>query len=116
MDARGRLWISLGVPYTYVYDTQGRGYIEGMSGLWCAGLGFGDEEMIDAAIERGVSEEEIPGLERHDARDVREELGDGTGDGPGTDLGAQGTTGSITGRVVDSTTQQPVANATGVGV
>ena len=30
----------------------------------------------------------------------------------GTDLGAQGTTGSITGRVVDSTTQQPVANAT----
>ena len=33
----------------YVYDTQGRGYIEGMSGLWCAGLGFGDEEMIEAA-------------------------------------------------------------------
>jgi TonB-linked SusC/RagA family outer membrane protein len=30
----------------------------------------------------------------------------------GTDVGAQGTTGSITGRVVDSTTQQPVANAT----
>jgi 4-aminobutyrate--pyruvate transaminase len=27
----------------YVYDTQGRGYIEGMSGLWCAGLGFGDD-------------------------------------------------------------------------
>ncbi|WP_394890805.1 aminotransferase [Mesorhizobium sp. AaZ16] len=36
----------------YVYDTQGRGYIEGMSGLWCAGLGFGDEEMIEAAIEQ----------------------------------------------------------------
>ena len=36
----------------YVYDTQGRGYIEGMSGLWCAGLGFGDEEMVDAAIEQ----------------------------------------------------------------
>jgi 4-aminobutyrate---pyruvate transaminase len=36
----------------YVYDTQGRGYIEGMSGLWCAGLGFGDEEMIDAATEQ----------------------------------------------------------------
>ena len=30
----------------------------------------------------------------------------------GTGLSAQGTTGSITGRVVDSTTQQPVANAT----
>ena len=36
----------------YVYDTQGRGYIEGMSGLWCAGLGFGDEEMIEAATEQ----------------------------------------------------------------
>jgi 4-aminobutyrate--pyruvate transaminase len=36
----------------YVYDTQGRAYIEGMSGLWCAGLGFGDAEMIDAAIEQ----------------------------------------------------------------
>ncbi len=36
----------------YVYDTQGRAYIEGMSGLWCAGLGFGDEEMIEAATEQ----------------------------------------------------------------
>ncbi len=33
----------------FVYDTQGREYIEGMSGLWCAGLGFGDEELVDAA-------------------------------------------------------------------
>ncbi len=33
----------------HIYDTQGKGYIEGMSGLWCAGLGFGDEEMIEAA-------------------------------------------------------------------
>lgn len=33
----------------HVYDTQGREYIEGMSGLWCAGLGFGDEELVDAA-------------------------------------------------------------------
>lgn len=36
----------------HVYDTQGRPYIEGMSGLWCAGLGFGDEELIDAATEQ----------------------------------------------------------------
>jgi len=36
----------------YVYDTRGRAYIEGMSGLWCAGLGFGDEEMVEAAIEQ----------------------------------------------------------------
>ena len=36
----------------YVYDTHGKSYIEGMSGLWCAGLGFGDEELIEAAIEQ----------------------------------------------------------------
>ncbi|MDX8507274.1 aminotransferase [Mesorhizobium captivum] len=36
----------------FVYDKQGRAYIEGLSGLWCAGLGFGDEEMIEAAKEQ----------------------------------------------------------------
>ncbi|MGE0501534.1 MAG: aminotransferase [Rhizobiaceae bacterium] len=36
----------------YVHDSKGRAYIEGMSGLWCAGLGFGDEEMIAAATEQ----------------------------------------------------------------
>ncbi|MEO3386080.1 aminotransferase [Mesorhizobium sp. CAU 1741] len=36
----------------FVYDTQGKEYIEGMSGLWCAGLGFGDEEMVEAATEQ----------------------------------------------------------------
>ena len=36
----------------HVHDSQGRDYIEGMSGLWCAGLGFGDEEMIEAAVEQ----------------------------------------------------------------
>lgn len=33
----------------YVYDSRGKQYIEGMSGLWCAGLGFGDSELIEAA-------------------------------------------------------------------
>ena len=36
----------------FVYDTQGKDYIEGMSGLWCAGLGFGDEEMVEAATQQ----------------------------------------------------------------
>ncbi len=36
----------------YLYDTQGKEYIEGMAGLWCAGLGFGDEEMVEAAVEQ----------------------------------------------------------------
>lgn len=32
----------------YIYDSHGKEYIEGMSGLWCAGLGFGDEELVEA--------------------------------------------------------------------
>lgn len=32
----------------YVYDSHGRKYIEGLSGLWNASLGFGDEELCDA--------------------------------------------------------------------
>ena len=36
----------------YVYDDAGNRYIEGMAGLWCAGLGFGDAELIDAAKEQ----------------------------------------------------------------
>jgi 4-aminobutyrate--pyruvate transaminase len=36
----------------HVYDTQGKPYIEGMSGLWCTGLGYGDEELIEAATEQ----------------------------------------------------------------
>jgi 4-aminobutyrate--pyruvate transaminase len=36
----------------FVYDTRGKEYIEGMSGLWCAGLGFGEEELIEAAAEQ----------------------------------------------------------------
>jgi 4-aminobutyrate--pyruvate transaminase len=33
----------------HVYDEQGREYIEGMAGLWCASLGFSDERLIAAA-------------------------------------------------------------------
>lgn len=33
----------------FVYDTNGNEYIEAMAGLWCTGLGFGDEELIEAA-------------------------------------------------------------------
>ncbi len=32
-----------------VYDDKGRGYIEGLSGLWCAGLGFANAELVEAA-------------------------------------------------------------------
>ena len=33
----------------YVYDTDGKPYIEGMAGLWCASLGYGNEELVEAA-------------------------------------------------------------------
>jgi 4-aminobutyrate---pyruvate transaminase len=33
----------------YVYDTEGRGYIEGMAGLWCTALGYGNEELVETA-------------------------------------------------------------------
>jgi 4-aminobutyrate--pyruvate transaminase len=33
----------------YVHDVDGRPYIEGMAGLWCASLGYGNEELVEAA-------------------------------------------------------------------
>jgi 4-aminobutyrate--pyruvate transaminase len=35
----------------YVYDEQGKQYLEGMAGLWCTGLGYGNEELIDCISE-----------------------------------------------------------------
>ena len=32
----------------YVYDEDGKCYLEGLSGLWCASLGYANEELIDA--------------------------------------------------------------------
>lgn len=36
----------------YVFDTNGKRYIEGLSGLWCAALGYGNQELIAAAAEQ----------------------------------------------------------------
>ena len=33
----------------YVYDDQGKRYIEGMAGLWCASLGFSERRLAEAA-------------------------------------------------------------------
>ena len=33
----------------YVYDKQGKRYIEGLAGLWCTSLGYSNQELIDAA-------------------------------------------------------------------
>jgi 4-aminobutyrate--pyruvate transaminase len=33
----------------YVYDSDGKAYIEGMAGLWCTALGYGNEELVETA-------------------------------------------------------------------
>jgi 4-aminobutyrate--pyruvate transaminase len=33
----------------WVYDTDGKGYIDGMAGLWCTSLGYGNEELVETA-------------------------------------------------------------------
>ncbi|PHQ70349.1 MAG: aspartate aminotransferase family protein [Sneathiella sp.] len=34
----------------HVWDDNGKEYIEGLAGLWCTSFGFGEEELINAAI------------------------------------------------------------------
>lgn len=36
----------------YVTDDEGNRYIEGMAGLWCAGLGFSEERLVAAATKQ----------------------------------------------------------------
>ena len=36
----------------YVYDSKGKQYLEGMAGLWCTGLGYGNQELIDTISEQ----------------------------------------------------------------
>jgi len=33
----------------YVYDGDGKPYLEGMAGLWCTALGYGNEELVETA-------------------------------------------------------------------
>lgn len=35
-----------------VYDERGKDYIEGLSGLWCTALGWGEEALAEAAVEQ----------------------------------------------------------------
>jgi len=36
----------------YLWDNQGRQYLEGMAGLWCTALGYGEEELVRVAAEQ----------------------------------------------------------------
>ncbi len=36
----------------YVFDSAGKRYIEGLAGLWCTGLGYGNAELVETAREQ----------------------------------------------------------------
>jgi 4-aminobutyrate--pyruvate transaminase len=36
----------------YVWDSAGKRYIEGLAGLWCTGLGYGNAELVETAREQ----------------------------------------------------------------
>ncbi len=52
----------------YLYDDKGKRYIEGLAGLWCTALGYGNEELIDAAASamRKLSFSNVFGGKSHD--------------------------------------------------
>lgn len=48
LERDGPLLITRGEG-VYVFDEHGRRYLEGMSGLWCCGLGFSEPRLVEAA-------------------------------------------------------------------
>jgi len=48
VQAEGPLVITRGEG-VYVYDDEGKRYLEGMAGLWCASLGFSERRLAEAA-------------------------------------------------------------------
>lgn len=52
----------------FVYDEHGKAYLEGMAGLWCAALGYGNEELAEVAAQqiRTLSFTHLFGGKSHD--------------------------------------------------
>lgn len=50
-DQRGPVVITRG-DGCYVEDEHGKRYLEGMSGLWCASLGFSEKRLVEAATQQ----------------------------------------------------------------
>jgi 4-aminobutyrate--pyruvate transaminase len=52
----------------FLYDHQGNRYFEGLAGLWCTALGYGNEELVDAAARqmRKLSFTHVFGGKSHD--------------------------------------------------
>ena len=47
-----------------VWDQSGRSYIDGLAGLWCCGLGFGNAELVEAARHADGEAPLLPPLRR----------------------------------------------------
>ena len=52
----------------YIFDRAGKRYLEGMAGLWCTSLGYGNEEIIEVATRqmRELSFSHMFGGKTHD--------------------------------------------------
>jgi 4-aminobutyrate---pyruvate transaminase len=57
----------------HVYDENGKEYIEGLAGLWCTALGFGEERLVDAAT-RQLKRLPYYHIFNHKSHDVAAEL------------------------------------------
>ena len=49
--AEGSLVIAEGRG-AYVYDSAGKRYLDGIGGLWCVNIGYGNEEMVQAIADQ----------------------------------------------------------------
>ncbi len=50
-EAEGPLILTSGKGI-HVFDENGKSYVEGLSGLWCVSLGFGEERLVEAATKQ----------------------------------------------------------------
>src|SRR5438067_300786 len=52
----------------FIHDGEGKSYIDGMTGLWCVSLGYGNEELVEAAAAqmRKLSFGHLFGAKSHD--------------------------------------------------
>ena len=57
----------------HVYDNEGKEYIEGLAGLWCTSLGYGNQELVEAAASQ-MSRLSYTHLFGHKSNDMAIEL------------------------------------------
>jgi 4-aminobutyrate--pyruvate transaminase len=57
----------------HIYDSDGKEYIEGLAGLWCTSLGYGNQELVEAASSQ-MSKLSYTHLFGHKSHDVAIEL------------------------------------------